>query len=153
MDSLAVLIFTLGPFHWLALSAALIGIEMMLPTQYLIWPGIAAAAVGLLTFVIAPDWPIQVAVFGALSAILAVASHRLPSLERAQGSPLNQRTDQLVGSRAVVAGDFQHGRGAVTVGDTSWPAQSVDGKDYPAGTDVEIVATESTLLKVRRVPA
>jgi membrane protein implicated in regulation of membrane protease activity len=153
MESLASLIFSLGPFHWLALSAALIGIEMMMPTQYLVWPAIAAAAVGLLTFAIAPDWPIQVGLFGALSATLAVVSHRLPSAARPAGSTLNQRTDQLVGSRAVVAGDFQHGRGAVTVGDTSWPAQSVDGKDYPAGTDVEIVATESTLLKVRRVPA
>jgi membrane protein implicated in regulation of membrane protease activity len=49
-----------------------------------------------------------------------------------------------------VAEDFHHGQGAVTVGDTRWAAQSVDGTDYAAGTKVEIVAAESTLLKVKR---
>jgi membrane protein implicated in regulation of membrane protease activity len=58
--------------------------------------------------------------------------------------------DQLVGRTATVAEDFHNGQGSVTVGDTRWSAQSVDGADFAAGTRVEIVAAESTLLKVKR---
>jgi membrane protein implicated in regulation of membrane protease activity len=58
--------------------------------------------------------------------------------------------DHIVGKFATVAEDFRHGEGAVTVGDTRWAAQSVDGSDLTAGTRVEVVAAESTLLKVKR---
>jgi membrane protein implicated in regulation of membrane protease activity len=65
-------------------------------------------------------------------------------------SALNQRTDHIVGKFATVAEDFRHGEGSVTVGDTRWLAQAVDGADLAAGTRVEVVAAESTLLKVKR---
>jgi membrane protein implicated in regulation of membrane protease activity len=151
MENLGALLLDVGPYHWLALAAILIGIEMVMPTQYLIWPGIAAAVTGLLAFVVALAWPSQLAIFAVLSVILVVASHYLPALPKGDVSALNQRTDQLVGRTATVAEDFHHGQGAVTVGDTRWPAQSVDGSDFSAGTKVEIVAAESTLLKVKRV--
>lgn len=149
MESLGALLLDIGPYHWLALAAILIGIEMIMPTQYLIWPGIAAAVTGLLSFLVAMDWTAELAIFAVLSVILVVASHYLPALPMGDVSALNQRTDQLVGKTATVTEDFHHGQGAVTVGDTRWSAQSVDGADYAAGTKVEIVAAESTLLKVK----
>ena len=150
MESLGTLLLDIGPFHWLALAAVLIGIEMVMPTQYLIWPGIAAAVTGLLAFFTPLDWTAQLAIFAVLSVILVVGSHYLPAQKFGDVSSLNQRTDQMVGRFATVAEDFHHGQGAVTVGDTRWSAQSVDGSDFPAGTKVEIVAAESTLLKVKR---
>lgn len=151
MEEIGALLLDIGPYHWLALAAILIGIEMVMPTQYLIWPGIAAAVTGLLTFIVAFDWPMQFAIFAVLSVILVVASHYLPVLPQGDVSALNQRTDQLVGRTATVVEDFHHGQGAVTVGDTRWSAQTVDGSDPAAGAKVEIVAAESTLLKVKRV--
>ena len=141
----------IGPYHWLALGAVLIGIEMVMPTQYLIWPGIAAAVTGLLASVVDVGWAIQFAVFAVLSVGLVTASHYLPKQPDGDRSGLNQRTDQLVGRFATVAEDFRHGEGAVTVGDTRWSARAVDGVDLTTGTRVEIVATESTLLKVKKV--
>jgi membrane protein implicated in regulation of membrane protease activity len=82
--------------------------------------------------------------------VLVVASHYLPTPALGAVSALNQRTDQMVGRSATVAEDFHHGHGAVTVGDTRWSAEAIDGSDYTAGTKVEIVAAESTLLKVKR---
>ena len=150
MENLGALLLDVGPYHWLALAAILIGIEMVMPTQYLIWPGIAAAVTGLLSFLIAMDWTAQLAIFAVLSVILVVASHYLPAPTLGPISALNQRTDQLVGRTATVAEDFRNGQGAVTVDDTRWSAQTVDGSDPAAGTKVEIVAAESTLLKVKR---
>ena len=145
-------LLSVGPFHWLALAAILIGLEMVMPTQYLIWPGIAAAVTGLLASVIAFGWMAQVSVFAVLSIALVAASHYWPkaTVEPGTASSLNQRTDQMIGRTATVAEDFRHGQGAVTVGDTRWSAQSVDGQDLAAGTRVEIVSAESTLLKVKR---
>jgi membrane protein implicated in regulation of membrane protease activity len=86
-----------------------------------------------------------------LSVVLVVASHYMPKPALGPITALNQRADQLVGRTATVAEDFRNGQGAVTVGDTRWSAQTVDGSDLVAGTRVEIVAAESTLLKVKRV--
>jgi membrane protein implicated in regulation of membrane protease activity len=141
----------LGPYHWLALAAVLIGIEMVMPTQYLIWPGIGALVTGLLAFFVELGGATQFAIFAVLSAILVGVSHYyLPKSKGGDVSALNERTNQMVGRFATVAEDFRHGEGAVTVGDTRWSARSVDGTDLTMGTRVEVVAAESTLLKVKR---
>jgi hypothetical protein len=141
---------TIGPYHWLALAAVLIGIEMIMPTQFLIWPGIAAFVTGLLAFASDVAWTTQLGVFAVLSAILVGVSFYLPKQKLGDVSALNQRMDHIVGKFATVAEDFRNGEGAVTVGDTRWAAQSVDGSDLTSGTRVEVVAAESTLLKVKR---
>jgi hypothetical protein len=143
-------LFEIGPYHWLALAAILIGLEMVLPTHYLIWPGIASAITGVIALGVAIGWPAQLAIFALLSVALVVGSSYLPKPASEPVAGLNQRTDQLVGRLATVADDFQNGQGSVTLGDTRWSAQSVDGSDLPAGTKVEVVAAESTLLKVKR---
>ncbi|MEQ1863839.1 MAG: NfeD family protein [Micropepsaceae bacterium] len=146
-------LLNVGPYHWLALAAILIGIEMVMPTQYLIWPGIAAGVTGLLAFIISFGWTTQLSVFAILSIALVAASHYWPKAAADAGAPraLNQRTDQMIGRTATVAEDFHHGQGAVTVGDSRWSAQAVDGSDLAAGTRVQIVSADSTLLKVKRV--
>jgi len=153
MDMFADWLLNIGPYHWLALAALLIGLEMVMPTQYLIWPGIAAAVTGLASALIVIEWPAQIAIFGVLSIVLVVGSHYLPQAAALTGAmaKLNQRTDQMIGQHATVTEDFHNGHGAVTVGDTRWSAHSVDGSDFTAGTKVEIVSAESTLLKVKRV--
>lgn len=150
MENLGAVLLDVGPYHWLALAAILIGLEMVMPTQYLIWPGIAAAITGLVSFVVALGWVSELAIFAVLSVVLVVVSHYLPK-EALQPHTLNQRTDQMVGRFATVAEDFRHGQGAVTVGDTRWSAESVDGKDFTVGTRVEIASADGTLLKVKAV--
>ncbi len=152
METLSDVLLNIGPYHWLTLAALLIGVEMIMPTQYLIWPGIAAAVVGFLSFAAEVPTVVQIGIFAALSAVLVAASHYyMPKTAVRAGSGLNQRTDQLVGRTAVVAEDFQHGAGPVTVGDSRWSAQALDGKSYGAGTAVQIVSAESTLLMVKQI--
>lgn len=150
MDAVTQLFVEIGPFHWLALAALLIGIEMIMPTQYLMWPGVAAAVVGFVSFLVPLSLPVETGLFAVLSAVLATVSHYyLPKSGAAGTSRLNQRTDQLVGRSAIVQDDFRNGQGAVTVGDTRWSAQSADGSNYVAGTKVSVVSAESTLLTVK----
>jgi len=150
MEVITQLLFDVGPYHWLALAALLIAIEMIMPTQYLMWPGVAAAVVGLAGFVL--DLPLagEVALFAVMSAGLVVISNRfLPASTGPVAGSLNQRMDQLVGRPAVVLEDFQHGAGPVTIGDTRWSAQAEGGGDLRAGTRVTVVSADSTLLTVK----
>lgn len=150
MESISQFLFDVGPFHWLALAALLIAIEMIMPTQYLIWPGVAAAMVGLAGFVMDMSLPVEIGLFAVLSAgLVAVSNRYLPKGVPPGMSSLNQRMDQLVGRPAVVLEDFQHGAGSVTIGDTRWSAQSDTGADLKAGTRVTVTAAESTLLTVK----
>lgn len=152
MEAFLQAVLDIGPYHWLALAALLIAIEMVMPTQYLMWPSLAAAFVGLIGFLV--DIPVvgEVTVFSVLAVGLTVVSHRLFPPERGDAARwLNQRTDQLVGRTAVVAGDFQAGAGGVMLGDTRWAARSVDGSDLSDGMRVVVAYAESTLLVVKPV--
>lgn len=141
-----------GPYHWLALAALLIAIEMVMPTQYLMWPALAAGFVGLIGFAVDISLVGEVTIFSVLAVGLTVVSHRLFPPQRGDAAQaLNQRMDQLVGQTAIVAHDFQGGSGGVLLGDTRWAARSVDGSDLREGTRVSVAYAESTLLVVRPV--
>lgn len=150
METVLQTLLDVGPYHWLALAALLVAIEMVMPTQYLIWPAVAAAVVGLLSFLIEIPVVGEIAVFAVLSAGLTMLADRLfPSGVADEKRTLNQRGDQMVGQMAVVADDFAGGAGGVVVGDTRWAARSVDGSDLVAGTRVVVVQADGTLLLVR----
>lgn len=152
METFMQAVLDIGPYHWLALAALLIAVEMVMPTQYLMWPALAAAFVGLIGFLV--DIPVagEVTVFSVLAVGLTVVSHRLfPPKQGDAAGLLNQRMDQLVGQTAIVAGDFQGGTGGVMLGDTRWAARSADGSDLKEGARVSVAYAESTLLVVRPV--
>lgn len=150
MELISQFLFDVGPYHWLALAALLIAIEMVMPTQYLIWPGVAAGAVGVAGFMLELPLVGEVGLFAVLSAGLVALSHRLlPAGSLAGRGSLNQRLEQLVGRPAVVLEDFKNGAGPVTIGDTRWSAQSDTGDDIKAGARVTVISADSTLLTVR----
>ena len=150
MEVITQLLLDVGPYHWLALAALLIAIEMVMPTQYLMWPGVAAAVVGLAGFAFDLPFAGEIALFAVMSAGLVAVAHRyLPRPDGPVAGSLNQRMDQVVGRPAVVLEDFQHGAGPVTIGDTRWSAQAEGGGDLKAGTRVTVVSADSTLLTVK----
>ena len=152
MDGFLSLLLDVGPYHWLALAALLIAIEMVMPTQYLMWPSLAAAFVGLVAFAADMSLVVEVVFFSVLSVGLTVVSGRLfPRNGADGGGMLNQRMEQLVGQTALVADDFQAGAGGVMLGDTRWAARSIDGSDLKAGARVGVAYAESTLLVVKPI--
>lgn len=136
-------------YGWWLLALVLIAAEMIAPGYFLLWIGIAAGAMGLVTLVV-PSMPAlaQVALFGvfAIAACLVYWKFIRPIAERRDDQPLlNRRGAQLVGQRFVLADAIVNGRGRVRVGDSEWLAE---GPDLPAGSEIEVVGVTGTTLRV-----
>ncbi len=142
----------LNNYGWWLLALVLIGAEMIAPGYFMLWIGIAAAVMGMLTFVLpAMSALVQAIIF----AVLAIASCAIywrfvrPLAEQRNDQPLlNRRGARMVGRRVVIVEPIVNGRGKVKVGDGAWLAE---GPDLPIGQEVEVTACEGTMLKVRAV--
>lgn len=138
-------------YGWWLLALALIGAELLLPDFFLLWIGIAAAALGVI-LVFAPG--LSFLMQAVLFVILAVTSCfvywrfvRRALDQRSEQPLLNRRAAQLIGRRYVLDTAIVNGQGKARVGDSHW---LVEGPDLPAGTTIEVVAVEGATLKVQR---
>lgn len=140
-------------YGWWLLALVLIGAEMLAPGYFLLWIGIAAGLMGVLTWIV-PALPAigQAILFG----ILAIAACGVywkfirPLAEQRDDQPLlNKRGARMVGRHVVVCEAIVNGRGKVKVGDGAWLAE---GPDLPIGSKVEVVAVDGTTLSVRAIP-
>lgn len=142
------------PTHylWWVLALILIAGEVLAPGYFLLWIGIAAAAMGVIVFAL-PDLGVlaQAVLFAALAFISCIAYWKLvrPRLQRgasAESELLNRRGARMIGQRYVLETAIVNGRGKARVGDGQW---LVEGPDLPAGSTVEVIGVEDTTLKVR----
>jgi membrane protein implicated in regulation of membrane protease activity len=144
----------LNNYGWWLLALVLIAAEIVMPGYFMLWIGVAAGLMGIVTFVAPSLSPlVQTIVFALLAVASCAAYWRFlrPLAEHRDDQPLlNRRAAKLVGQRFVVVEAIVNGRGKVKVGDGAWLAE---GPDVAAGTEVEVVACEGTTLKVRAVPA
>ena len=138
-------------YLWWILALLLIAGEVLLPGYFLLWIGLAAAAMGVVLWVV--PWLsllVQALLFAllALAACFVYAKWLRPGLERrTPGSErLNRRGEQMIGQRYVLVEPILNGRGKARVGDGQW---LVSGPDLPLGSTVEVVAVEGTTLQVR----
>ena len=152
MQSLTDFLNQQAAWHWWALGAILLTLEMMSTTQYLLWPGIAALLVGLLKF-IDPGLDGRLALL--LFAVLAVAAtvawkrSRLGRSDRIGHATLNERSAQYLGRHVTALDDFQGTRGAVRVDDSRWTAMTSDGSSPRKGDALEVTGCDGALLKVK----
>ncbi|KAB2900469.1 MAG: NfeD family protein [Dokdonella sp.] len=143
----------LGHYGWWLLALALIGVEMIAPGYFMLWIGIAAAVMGVVTWLV-PAMPalLQAVLFAAfgVAACLLYWKYLRPLAERRNDQPLlNRRGDRMIGRQVIVSEAFVNGRGKVKVGDGEWLAEG--GEDVAVGTTVEVVALRGTTLVVRTV--
>ncbi|TKI06245.1 NfeD family protein [Martelella alba] len=134
---------------WITLGGALLAAEMLGAGGYLLWSGIAAVLVGLLSWVLPLDWAWQGVFFSLLTVASAVAWwYWLRGRDKnAAQSLLNQRGAQLVGTHAILIEPVVNGIGRVRVGDGTWRA--VSDTDLAAGCSVVVIAAEGVTLRVR----
>jgi len=139
-------------YGWWLLALVLIGTELMMPGFFMLWIGIAAAAMGLiLMFVPELSFLAQAVLFVVLSLVSCYLYWhfvRAAAGESSDQPRLNRRAEQYIGRRYVLDTAIVNGRGKVKVGDSPWLAE---GPDLPAGTEVEVVATDGSALKVQKV--
>ena len=138
-------------WSWLVLGLVLAIAEMVVPGVFLIWFAAAALAVGLLSFVVPLGLPLQVVLFAVLSVVSVVASRRWLRGHPVQSADplLNQRGQQLVGTKVTVTEAIEGGSGRVRCGDTEWLAQ---GPDAATGTRLTVTGSTGSTLIVDAVP-
>ena len=139
-------------YGWWLLALVLVAAEMIAPGYFLLWIGIAAGVMGVVTLVV-PGLSalVQAIVFALLSiaACLVYWKYIRPLAEQRNDQPLlNQRGQRMVGRRVIVVEAIVNGRGKVGVGDGQWLAE---GPDLPVGSEVEIVALQGTTFTVKPV--
>ncbi|MGI9352949.1 MAG: NfeD family protein [Rhizobiaceae bacterium] len=149
---------TLGPWAWVIFGLVLLGVEILMPSTFLLWPGLSALIVGAFTLLFGaenPIWPwqAQLLVFLILSLVIAYFGRQYvstKSMEESEQPNLNQRGVQLVGQRAVLTESIKNGQGRARVGDTTW---IVRGSDMKAGQTVEVVGADGNALVVEKASA
>lgn len=138
-------------YLWWILALLLIAGEMLLPGYFLLWIGLAAAAMGVLLWLL-PSLGLltQAVLFGLLAFAACVVYAKLlqPKLERRApgGARLNRRAEQMIGQRYELVEPIVNGRGKARVGDGQW---LVSGPDLPLGSTVEVIAVDGSTLQVR----
>jgi membrane protein implicated in regulation of membrane protease activity len=138
-------------WHWWIFAAALIIFEVLLPTFYLLWTGIAAFIVGLLVWLVPSlAWEIQVVIFAVL-AVLSIVMWR----NYAQKNPvvsdeplLNRRGEQYVGRIVTLKEPIVDGHGKVQLDDSTW---KITGDDCDAGTQIKITSVNNVVFQVEKV--
>ncbi|WP_268798976.1 NfeD family protein [Pseudomonas huanghezhanensis] len=135
-------------WDWLALGTVLLILEVFGAGGYLLWIGVAAASVGILTYIVTGmPWELQFLLFALLSVLTAVYWWRRQRVVIRQSDQpgLNMRGQELIGRTFIVHDAIVAGRGKIKVNDGVW---MVIGPDALAGSLVRVVSQEGAILKV-----
>jgi inner membrane protein len=140
-------------YLWWIVALLLIGGEVILPGYFMLWIGIAAAAMGVVLLLLPDLGALAQAIVFALFAFVSCFVYWKvvrPRLERipAGNERLNRRGEQLIGQRFPLCEAIVNGRGKAKVGDGMW---LVNGPDLPLGATVEVVGIDGTTLHVKAV--
>jgi membrane protein implicated in regulation of membrane protease activity len=147
---LARIVAELGPWSWWVIGLILLAAEMIVPGFFLVWIGLAALAVGVLSLLRWDAgfwvWEVQLILFAAFAVATTFVGRKLTLRHDATDEPfLNQRGASLVGRTATLAEPIREGRGRIRLDDTIW---QVMGPDLPVGTRVKVVASNGRDLTV-----
>lgn len=143
---------------WLIIGGSLLAIEIVLGTQWLLWPAAAAVIVAVITLTGVPaNLLVQIVIFCVLTLIMTLLSRRLLKSPVAEGADINDPHNRLIGQEATVIGAFddlegQRVNGRVILDGVEWLAQS-ERTDAPIGLSekVRILAVSEGKLIVARL--
>lgn len=149
------LLLNMTHLHWLVLGLVLIGLEVLVPSTFLLWPGLSALVVAAISLVL----PIGPMTEFFLFAVLAVATsivwqRRLANRGETSDKPeLNRRALQYIGRKAVLREGLIDGTGYITLDDTRWRVRTEEGGNIAEGRRVEVLGVEGVTFTVREVEA
>jgi hypothetical protein len=138
-------------FAWLTAALLLVGAEVLIPGAFMVWLGVAAAAVFVIVWLI-PGIPflgqaILFVVLGFIAILISRKWYGKQPVETDQPA-LNRRAAQLVGRVVALERGIERGSGRVQIADAYW---EVTGPDLPTGASVRIVGAEGMTLRVEAV--
>lgn len=137
----------LGAWNWLIVGGLLMLLEIIVPGSFLIFLGLAAAAVGIIALNTDIAWQMQVVLFSIFSVagVMLARMFWVPAGRKSDHPFLNERTKKLVGQTFTIVEPIENGRGKIRVGDTLW---AVVGPDLPVGSKVVVTKTEGMTVSV-----
>lgn len=133
---------------WLGAGLALVALEVLLaPGSYLLWVGLAALVMALLSLGLTFSPAGELAMFGALALLSGLAGWRLyAARSRTEpASALHDPTVALVGKIFPLHSAIEQGIGQIRLNDTVW---RVAGPSLEAGTLVRVTALDGSTLIV-----
>lgn len=137
---------------WAIFGLALIMLEIVVPSSWLLWPGLAALIVALVDWLIPLSWTVQLVTFSILTLLMLVIGRRFynPSHIKTEQPELNEQTSRHFGKTATLSQASQDQCAIIRLGDTDWRVelQNSEGREWPEGTKVEVVGQRSNTLLV-----
>jgi membrane protein implicated in regulation of membrane protease activity len=138
---------SLGIWDWFIAGGVLLVLEVLAPGVFMLWLGLAAILVGVLSLVIEWPWQAQFVAFALFSLAAIPLWRRLAhSVGKATDQPfLNRRTASYVGRVFTLEKPIVDGVGTIGIDDTVW---RVTGPDAPAGSRVKVTRVDGAALHV-----
>jgi membrane protein implicated in regulation of membrane protease activity len=147
MDDLVSSIAALGPWAWIIAGVVFLALELAVPGAFMMWLGIAALLVGVISLLVVWSWQWQFVAFAVFALISVPLWRRFARrVEPPSDSPLlNRRAEALVGRIFTLEKPIVDGTGSVRIDDTIW---RVHGPDRPAGSRVKVTHADGANLAV-----
>jgi membrane protein implicated in regulation of membrane protease activity len=137
---------------WAGFAAALLAIEVVTGSGWLLWAAASAAVTGVVAAMADPPLFWTLLIYAVLTMASTLLARRyLPRSAAAHAGDINDNVARLVGHRGSAAQAFARGSGRVLIDGKEWPAELDEGEVLEAGAEVRVTAVEGTRLRVRRV--
>lgn len=140
-----------NPFWvWAAVAAALLAVEVVGGTGWLLWPAASAAATAVLSLALETGWPAEALVFAALTIATTYAARRFwPSRDPGEIADINDNIGRLIGHHGRATHIFAGGAGRVFIDGKEWAAELEEASDVAVGVEVEVTGVSGARLRVR----
>lgn len=136
---------------WWTLAAVLLMMELLVPGVAFIWLGLAAAAMGVVAFLLPGiPWQADVAIYGVVAVALVYIVRpwaREDAIQDEANLHLNRRMDGYIGRVVELPAAIENGEGYLIIDDTRW---RVRGPDLKRGQPVKITGVEGLVLLVEK---
>jgi len=137
----------MGGWLWFVLAAVFLLIELTVPGVFMLWLGLAAILIGVISLTMVLSWQAQLIAFAVLSiACIPVWRYFARKVEGPVERPfLNRRAESYVGRVFTLEKPIVDGVGTIRIEDTVW---RVSGPSLPAGSRVKVARADGADLEV-----
>ena len=141
------LVLSLGYWDWFILSVVLLVLEILAPGTFMLWLGLSAFLVGVISLLVDWSWQLQLVAFAAFALAAIPLWRRVGASAKAPTDQpfLNRRADAFVGRVFTLEKPIVDGSGTIGIADTVW---RVSGPDCPSGSRVKVSGVDGATLRV-----